>query len=63
MQEPITAPFAASSISASEQTIIASFPPNSRENGIKFSLHCLAIFLPVAMLPVKETLSGTSSIS
>ena len=58
IHEPMTAPLAASSISASSQTIIASLPPSSNEKGINDSPHCLAINFPVFILPVNETLSG-----
>ena len=61
MHEPIKAPFTARSMSASEQTIIASLPPSSSVHGISRLPQAAATFLPVAALPVNEILSTPRS--
>ena len=62
MKPPQTAALEAISRSASARTIIASFPPSSRTEGINFLAQASAIRWPVETLPVKKTFSGPASI-
>ena len=59
--EPHNKAEVANSISADSKTIAGSFPPNSKNAGIKRSAAAIAICCPVSTLPVKHTRSTLST--